>query len=258
VRAAAGDAPRALEELTLLLKLARRIGSEPLLLGSYARSGLGGRAIEELMRLAREPGFDAREVRAALAGHLADEDDTALLHEVLLAETAGALELARHSIRGDDMEPYVGASSAWDRWPLAWLRRPLALRDGLAILERREHVVALVRLPPWEARVHADALARIRTPGARIANESASIPQYVVRAMQEHLARIRVARVGLALLAFRQETGAWPETLDAVVPLVGEGTIADPYSGVRFAYAPSESIEAAVVAPDDAIAWRFG
>jgi hypothetical protein len=89
------------------------------------------------------------------------------------------------------------------------------------------------------------------------------MPMNAFHSCLKHQARMRIARTGLALLELRQTTGAWPESLDAVVPLVGEEWVEDPFTGGRLQYEPGVRLEAAAPIPfedlraDDEIVWRF-
>ena len=110
----------------------------------------------------------------------------------------------------------------------------------------------------------ADAWREYRTPPYVVSGLFANLGERAFFRRMQHQARVRVARVGLALLELRQTTGAWPESLDAVIPMVGAEWVEDPFTGERLQYEPGVRLEAAVPIPnedlraDDEIVWRFG
>jgi hypothetical protein len=151
----------------------------------------------------------------------------------------------------------------------SWLARPLAYRDALTLLDARARWLAIAALPPREVRAKSAALvddAEFRSITTLFSSLWVTLPRKAILDQQRNAARIRVARVGLALLVLRQETDAWPESLDAdaVVSLVGAEAIVDPFTGGRLAYEPGVLIAAdAPIEHEDLrdefeIVWRFG
>ena len=49
-------------------------------------------------------------------------------------------------------------------------------------------------------------------------------------------ARLRLARVALAVMEYKQANGAWPESLNSIRDLFGGELPGDPYSGGDFQY----------------------
>ena len=153
--------------------------------------------------------------------------------------------------------------------------RPLAYRDGLRLIELMDGALKLVDLSPRAAVPAAEELVtRFRRPLPNVASHLyAVVPVKAMKERLKHLAKMRVARVGLALLELRQETGEWPRALDRVIPLVGAEEVIDPYTGNQLDYEPGVRLEAMDPLPGGMerdseefkeigdlyqIVWRFG
>lgn len=279
VRFAERATPEALREVAVMFDLAPKLG-RPLILLMLVRRTVEGVAAESLKAIAAKPGFDARAARALLDRRLAATDDADHMREAFQGERAVGLSLSRRWIGGESpfgviqnaqKRLFGEAEEKRDLTLLnlvygSWLARPLAYRDALRFLDLMEKEIRLLDLPPHEALPKALALREeyFRGPPNVFSHLFATLPVQVSRHRLGHDAKMRIARVGLALLELRQETGAWPETLDAVVPLVGAEWIEDPYTGERLQYEPGVRLEAAVPIPDEEqradceIVWRFG
>lgn len=266
VRFAERATPQAARELAVLLDWSSKLERRPLLL-VLVRWTVDGVAANTLEVLAGKPGFDAREARALLDERFAAADDPSLLRDALLGERAFALSMSRkwsdgesprRVLLGDDGTGLLNALSE------SWLGRPLVYQDALRLLDLMEGMLPLADLPPREALPAADALPKSRRVTYFVSGLIAPVAAKAIRTRMRHQATMRIARVGLALLQLRQETGAWPETLDAVVPLVGAEWVEDPFTGTRLQYEPGVRVEAAVPIPDEEqradfeIVWRFG
>ena len=92
------------------------------------------------------------------------------------------------------------------------------------------------------------------------------MPAKLLKDRARLLARMRVTRTALALLQLRQDTGTWPNSVEAVIPLVGEEAVTDLYTNKRLQYEPGVRLEAAVpisselqgeFREDMKIVWRF-
>jgi len=233
---------------------------------------LAARALEDL---APKPGFDARAARELVDGHLAGTlDHGPLVRDALRGERASMLYVVRRWIDGEspleileitnlDQDP--GAMNAL---VTSWIWRPLVYGDAMRTLDLYERALELVEAPPQKASAAADALVEEYEDWFLyfFTNMMRRIPGKVFSERLRHLARIRITRVGLALLQRREETGAWPTDLDAAIPLVDAETLTDPYTDKRLQYEPGVRLEAAVPIPaelegefreDRRIVWRF-
>jgi hypothetical protein len=276
VRHAERATPEVLRQLSILLDLAPKL-ERSILIFVLVRWAVEDGAAEALRMLAGKPAFDAREARALLDQRFASADDPGVLREAFRGERVQGLCIVRRWIGGDSpiriAEALAGSAPERTEWTLAdhisasWPARPLAYRDGLRLLDLMERKLSLVDRPAREALPAARELAGEYSDGSpwnlfsRIFGDLAA---QASKSRLHHEANMRIARVGLALLELRQTTGAWPGTLDAVVPLVGAEWIEDPYTGKPLEYEPGVRLEAAVPIPnedfraDDEIVWRFG
>jgi hypothetical protein len=209
----------------------------------------------------------------------ATTDDPSDMRRALEGERVMGLSLSRRWIGGEgpvgilkeihalaeDGAPRVTAKGTLADWAWSsWIARPLAYRDALRLLDLMEKTLSLLDVPARDAMPVAETLRdeyRTGVPNL-VSHLRAVLPVQAIDALLEHQARVRIARVGLAVLELRQTTGAWPGTLEAVVPMVGAEWIEDPYTGKPLEYEPGVRLEAAVPIPnedraDDEIAWRF-
>ncbi len=278
VRLAERATPEVLRELAVLLDLAPKL-ERPLIILMLVRRTVEGVAAESLRALAAKPGFDAQAARALLDRRFRATDDQSHMREALEGERAVGLSLSRRWIGGEgpfgmiqEAQDVLGEAEEKRDLTLlnaaygSWLARPLAYQDALRLLDLMERAIGLVDLPAREALPKAVELREeyFRGPPNVFSHLFASWPVKVFRHRLRHDAKMRMARVGLALLELRQTTGAWPESLEAVVPLVGEEWVEDPFTGERLQYEPGVRLEAAApiaheeLRADDEIVWRFG
>ena len=128
----------------------------------------------------------------------------------------------------------------WSSWPA----RPLAYLDGLALLDLMDESFELIDKPYAKGRAGYESLRR-RT-------DARAFPYVVTKMLglmsgkvyeetTRHAAKMRLARIGLALLEYRQETGSWPDNLEALKPKF-DGTLPrDPYTSKPFYYRRTNS-----------------
>jgi len=267
-------APESLRELAVMLDLGPKLERTSLIFVLVRWTG-DDVAAAAIQAVARKPGFDAREARATLDARFARADDPSDLRMAFRGERVFGLGVSRRWTAGEsplrirrEISPALIAEeeadgTAADRFWASWIARPLAYRDALRLLDLMDRTLALVALPAREALPAVEALPNDYRKGATLSYLFAPAPAHAIRMRLRHEAKVRIARVGLALLALRQETGAWPETLDAVVPLVGEACVEDPYTGERLEYEPGVRLQAVVpkrypsALPEECV-WRFG
>ncbi|MCK6458624.1 MAG: hypothetical protein L6Q95_01860 [Planctomycetes bacterium] len=279
VRMAERATPEVLRELATILDLAPKLERSCLIL-VLVRWTVEEIAAESLVALAGRPGFDARAARALLDPRFARIDVASDLRKAFRGERVIGLSVSRRWIAGESVITIARetgnllSDDARQPDPTrvdfsgSWIVRPLAYRDALRLLDLMDGALGLVELPARDARPRAEALRDEYARGVPnfLSHLWAILPMKAIPVRLRHEARIRIARVGLALLELRQTTGAWPESLDAVVPLVGEEWAIDPYTGERLQYEPGVRLEAAVPVPEAfkdmpeeyEIVWRFG
>ena len=208
------------------------------------------RLVRSIERLARrgaaagvrarfEPLFAAEEDPATWIGAMETERIALIANVRTLARWTGADGLERLTDPGRALE---------HRLPGRWKRvftRPQLFRDGLRALERHARAVAWVRddlrtaLPKLRG---ADYAAAQGGPyrGFFRARENGMVTLVQNRLL--FLARLRLTRIGLALLAFHEETARWPASLAELAPMFPGGVPRDPGSDNAFAYEPGVRI----------------
>jgi hypothetical protein len=218
-------------------------------------------AADALEELARKPGFDAGSARRRLDDRFLRLDDPLLPRDVLRNDRVLWLSLSRRWIAGESPTRIAGLTK--DRAFLgSWLVRPLAYRDALQFLDLARQGIRLAEETPREALPKARELMdeyRELGPLNLVCHQAAVEPYHVLRHCLRHQAVLRVVRTGLAVLATRQDTGRWPASLDAVIPMVGSETIIDPHNGERLEYEPGVRLEAATShrLESDRIVWHL-
>ena len=193
-------------------------------------------ACDMLRRVASMRGFDARAARSQLEPLLRAAEDPARLQEAIDGERAvliyGVRRIATWEGVGDlqelSLEPHKISRGV--RASMTALR-PLIWRDGVRTLgmwDRAERIIAsggtdtLDRLDALAGEFDWDSgdssvppLWRFMSINFRV------VPVKIYKSRLAHLAKLRVARVGLACLEFREQHGSWPE---------GESELLDPFT----------------------------
>jgi hypothetical protein len=265
VRFAERATPEVVHELAVLLDFAAKLGRS-CTWDAFMRWQGESVAADALEELARKPGFDAREVRAELDGRFVRVDDPSLPCDVLRNNRVFWLSLSRRWTAGESPARIFGDADeggGFRNW-LLWscVSRPFAYRDALRLLDITEQGIHLAGETPREALPKASRLMKeFPVPFHLVCNQASDDPFFVIEKHLRHQAVMRVARVGLAVLELRQETGRWPDSLDAVVPMVGAETIIDPYNGDRLQYEPGVRVEALAPNPNrleyKEVVWRL-
>jgi hypothetical protein len=133
----------------------------------------------------------------------------------------------------------AGGSIDWpeseiiDTLESSYVARPLMYMDALRYLETVQDGIDACAVTPAEALAAAESLPGPQEFGVPyvVTRLYAPVPIRLNRYYGEGAAQLRLCRVALALMARRQTTGAWPETLAELGDLP-----TDPYSGEPFQY----------------------
>jgi len=237
---AEGHAEHAVREIAILLDLARKM-DEPTTIDYLTRLSEHEMAIRTLKAIAGLAGFDPVVTRALLEARLRAAEDPPGLRDVLLGERTVCLSLVRRWIAGEDprswLEPATNGGTGIYRQLNGWfiasfLRRPWACLDGLHAQEMFREGLEITALRPWEALAKGEAFRSRYALGAGSTHTTLwrnLFPKLWLERCRD-LAKLRLARAGLALLAWRAEHGAWPATLEAV------GKWIDPFTGEALIY----------------------
>lgn len=228
-----GRTRRAAEAAVLVIDLGERCRM-PMVLGDLVFQAASSFHPARVLRAAsRQPGFDAAEFRRIVDPRLArampatGPSSQALTQERVIVFRA--IETLRAGRR--DMDGYLPLKGMVHRSPM-W--RPFLYCDANRALAVFAEAIALADKPPEEA-LRSAARLRPKCP--------TEDPRYLVTALTAVLlpryfegyvrtvAVQRLTRVVMALLEYRQQKGAWPESLD----VLGEMPL-DPYSGKPFVY----------------------
>ncbi|MEM8884374.1 MAG: hypothetical protein AAGD14_09910 [Planctomycetota bacterium] len=264
------------EELQLIIRLALHVDS-PGILGLFLNWAAHEEALDALQGMSRLPEFEARAVWDRVAADLDPSPLVERLPRAVTLERAFGVEVTRHLLDGRNLLEYIdsilddvpGRSRAdgWWSWPYA----ALLYRDGVAQLDLFEMWLAHLPTEPWvdfpmpEEWQHRDLMPRDQIIWALFT----PMPRLSIERRRQYLARMRIARVGLALHVIRQRTGAWPASLEAVDPMLLPEDRIDPYTGERFLWDPGVRLAADVPLHEGEtlesareferlIEWRFG
>jgi hypothetical protein len=186
--------------------------------------------------------------RERFRGRLVDAEDPAALFAALEGERVVLVESVRE-LRGltgwEGVEWIVGGRSLNRRKDyLRLVQRPQLFAEALEALARYNTAVA------WIREDSGVVTARLRELFAH-AREGPFEAGFRVREQnvlntlgnwRRYLARLRVVRLGLAALAFRNESARWPESLDEIAAGMPGGLPRNPLSGEPFVYEPGVRI----------------
>ena len=224
-----GRTGRAAEAALLLLDLGDR-WRIPMPIGYLMDLTTRSHAGWILQAIQAKPGFDAGLFRRLMDTRLAAAEPKAgPPARILREERLFGLSAVRRWLAGQRVH---FNSKKWDRrLRHTWIGRPFVYRDAVRYLDVIDAAIPLCDRTPEEAvGIAAELEGKI---------DSTDV---LTRQMQEHLpkmftwhtraaASIRLTRVVMALLEYRQRHDAWPETLQALGPLP-----LDPFTGQSFVY----------------------
>ena len=275
-----GGTSESVRDIAVMLGLASKL-EHPSVATTLLRWAFESAALTSVTMLEGRPDFDPSAARNALDRRFeaAIAVERQLMRTALQGERTFGISMARRWISGESPTAFLreiavntGAdaeedakANVSDLFGGSWLFRSIAYRDALRLLELMDAHLDLFDLPAREAHARSESLEEeyAGTLPWLISSRYAGILEKLHRGRLRHLARMRIARAGLALLELRQERGEWPRTLDDLVPLIGAEAIVDPFTGDPLQYRPGVRLEAAAPIPDPdsrdefEIVWRF-
>lgn len=207
----------------------------PFTWGYYVSLGWKSEPARWLHAVANRPGLDAARLRPVLEPMLARAS----------ADRGPPATLFR--------QERVWIIAMWRDWidsPQGREERYAQIGKWLSALRSIEEVLKSGEVDP------ARAVARSRELESSASTWDGAFAPF--RAYAEQAARVRLARVALALLAYEQTRGAWPESLSALAPMFPDGVPTDPYTDSPFVYRrESDGVLLAAAQPEEEASERI-
>jgi len=225
---AEGRTERAAEAVLLILDLVDR-WQEPMVLGYHVRLSVRSSAAVLLRSIHDKPGFDARLYRQLVEARLAAAvPEIGPPARVLREERIQGLWMVRKWLRGDMVKTFQ--PGPMERLRTTWVGRPWVFRDAVRYLDVVEAAILRCDRTPEEAVRVARALTQeaVGDRDSLTGGAQAFLP-HLFTDYAGAVAQNRCARVAMALLEHKQETGAWMEKLPDTLP-------ANPFTGAPFEY----------------------
>jgi len=226
---------RAARTTRTLLDLANRF--EPVAVIDYGVQIVTWREACRILRLAcDQAGFDASSYRKQVDPHIL----AALRRQhpperVLDAERAFLVSVLRGVVGGGDSiadELFPEEETGWLR--RQWFGRPLMYGDVVSVSRLFDRAAPLCDTTPEEAaRVAREFDDPYRGPRWQTAR---AVVRVVLGYYAETVTVLRLGRIVMALLEYKQAARDWPEDLSALEPLFPDGIPQDPYSESAFLY----------------------
>ena len=244
-----GRTERAAEAVLLLLELTER-WQEPTVFGYCWRLSTVSSAAIIVRSIHTKPGFDAHAYRQLVEPRLAAAAPaTGPPAHVLRATRVQGMWMVRRWLSGNMVNTFQ--PGMMERLRATWVGRPWVFRDAVRYLDVIDAAIARCDKTPEEA------VRVARTLAQEVAYDTDSLAggtqAFLPRLFTQHVgaaAQNRCARVAMALLEHRQETGTWPEKLPAALPV-------NPFTGVPFEYEhKGEGIR--IVIPEIEEEWLLG
>jgi hypothetical protein len=223
--AAAGDVAEAVRSVETLVRVGDHL-PRPFAICYLVRLTMHGIALGLLEDLAALPGFDAVAARERLDGLLAAAEDPEAPLDAMRGERVMAILVGRRWISGESPLQMLADLSPEEHRPVddwlygTWVFRPFAVRDSLQALDDMERCIAALRDEDWADLDRLAEEVEKRTLPYLFSKLYGALPAKVGEERRAHLATLRVARTGLALLAGRPD----PRLLD---PYTGEPLAVD-------------------------------
>jgi hypothetical protein len=234
-----GDPNDSVTQLAALMRLGPLLDNR---IGVHYLTGLDLQvyAVDTLQEIAHL--LDARIVRSKLEPLLKAAERAEGLREVLIGDRAVGLQMVTLWIGGESPRTLVlREDETWgDVLLSSWLMRPWAYLDGLELIERMDETLAWSEKPFSDGRAGFEELAtRVDGLGRFYLFTKMFASMWSVRIYERtyrHAAKVRLARIGLALLEHRQETGSWPPNLDSLKAMFGDSVPLNPLTNDAFRY----------------------
>lgn len=237
----AGDAEGAVRVCRAALNAGRSIGDEPTVISQLVRIACVIKACRVVERSLAQSELRPEDLEV-LQGAYADEaqfpdlligirGDRALMHELYDALESGDVYL---SALGEGSH-----GPSWGERFLGWRYRNLIRADHPTYLAFITRYLGVIQLPPGAQEAAEEALvAEVRQlpvasfPSRALVTAEAKLGG----ASRRKQAYLRSVVAALAAERYRQANGAWPASLDALVPAFLEAVPVDPFGGAPLRY----------------------
>jgi hypothetical protein len=240
------DYDSALASTRGVLNAGRSIGDEPTIISQLVRMACTSQAIRDMERVLAQ-GQASRESLASTLALVADEASHNLLLIALQGERAAAPGVLSSFYTGElDLEQFsVGHYGPNPRGSLlAWLFiRPIMHMGDAAALEYLTKLTHAAQLPPDERRKQFETVQQEiqeikRGKNLQMASVVLLLPQAarLAGSHDSNKAELNCAQIGMALECYRLAHGAWPETLNELVPGLLTAIPEDPFGSGRLHY----------------------
>lgn len=223
-----GRTGRAARTAVLLLEIADRC-DVPYVIGHLVLHMVREHAAAVLARARHKPGFDVGRFRQRVDDRLAHAvRATGPPPDLLRAERVFFISYARKWMNGEpvgDQEDRIERSLVW---------RPFLYRDARRMLLRIENTIAACDVSPEQSCTLATTLqaeAEGTSAAYRLSRMYLNVARHHFRSYTKSTAVLRLARVAMALMEYRETEGMWPASL----AMLGEMP-PDPFSGRSFRY----------------------
>ncbi len=243
------DPVAAARSLRLALELADKMGRNTVL--EYAlRCAIYGYVADTLSEIAMMPGFDAKHMRASLDAYFEQVEDQQRLESALKGERTLGLWCIRQWLDGktdvlllmvaERLDVTSGSIRARVVTFLATSPGPrrLAFRDGVRFLDMSERAIEIL-LDDTDAEARIESLVEEieALDAAHVMTRAlVRLPGIVHKVRMRLATNSRLARIALAALEHRQETGAWPRSLGDLAQRLGGAVPGSPLTNEPFVY----------------------
>jgi tetratricopeptide (TPR) repeat protein len=258
-----GDMDGAVESIMTALKLARRMGDEPTLIGFLVQGAIFAITINGLQRILEDADVSPQAYRALMAELKAWDIDRDFVR-ALQGERVFSIVVCRWAQKASlrELQELMNEITGTNQINLAlWLsnKRTFIARNELVMLRYHKAVIPLVRKgapydwaslerlkEQWQKEVKVGRPARLLSleaveltwDGKALAKVLFFFPSYsyaMHRAADFHALQ-RLGQVAVALRLYRHEHGRYPETLEELVPKYLPSLPVDPFDGKPLRY----------------------
>jgi len=227
VRAHDGDGAAAADSLLAVRRLSASLGDCVFLIDALVRMAVDGIFCEGLERALGLGEMPLEKLEALAREAEAEAAELSLVNAMRSERAAGCYLLAAGR---DELRKAVEEMGL----PRGMLDPGPTAKDGLYYLELMQDTIRVAALPDREKLAEADRLAdRAQQALPEDHVFTAMLVPALGRAFEEEVkarTRLKVARAALAVEQWRLKNGAWPESLDALVPDLLDAVPQDPFA----------------------------